>query len=496
MRAQRVLDTLSVRSLASAFVPRVLTGRLFFVLALLVLAAGGLPHARSRQLGQLIKEGRFRPTPAALLEGVRSQLTNDNDMERYRAYAQAALGRPYSSYFVRTRAEWEAQFIRGEEVDSDLSPEVRPAAALQPYRDFLVEYPPAFFLVALPPALVAGGLDGYVLVFKLFMACCLALAVWCTQRFSGLTERSWLLWMGGAVLALGVVTTHRYDAAVTLGLCASMWAVARGRAVLGGVFIGAAIAIKGAPVLFMGPLLMFLFAEHGLLRAARLLFVAVAVVAISVAPVILSSGWALAEAFNYHRVRPLQIESMLGSLLGLSRVISRDWISIVHSFGSVNLAGRPVAAAGALSSVLLLFGLLCTYAVTWRRVRDAMGMTRRQAVADGIVLTGLAFMLFGKVFSPQYLTWILPLCVSAAVLHGGRKPQALIVLLAATQVIYPFVYKFVVELRPWAVTLVIARNVGLAIWAASLLRDTDAAERLQGATDRSESFGAVDSARA
>lgn len=457
---------------------------MFFLIALLALAAGGLSHARSREFGQQVREGRFQPTPAALLEGVRFHLTNDGDMERYRAYAQAVLGRPYSSHYVRTRAEWDAHFARGEEVDTDLFPVVQPSAALQPYRDFLVEYPPAFFLIALPPALLSGGLDGYVLVFKLLMACCLGLAVWCAARYSGLAGRALLPWMGGAVLALGIVTTHRFDAVVALGLCASMWAVSRHRAVLGGICIGAAVAIKGAPLLFIAPLLMYLFAERGLLSAVKLLFAAGMVVVISVAPALLSSGLALAEAFTYHRVRPLQIESTFGAMLALSRVLSTKWITVVHSFGSVNLAGRAVAGAGAISSVVMFLGLLFTYAVTWRRVRDASGMNRRMAVMEGIILTALVFMLFGKVFSPQYLTWILPLCVSAALLRGGRRAHALILLLVLTQVIYPITYQFVIELRPWAILMVVVRNLGMTVWAASLLSgrtDADeAASRLVG----------------
>jgi hypothetical protein len=143
------------------------------------------------------------------------------------------------------------------------------------------------------------------------------------------------------------------------------------------------------------------------------------------------------------------------------------------SYGSVNLAGRPVAAAGSLTSILMLLGILLSYALTWWRVRETEGLARRQAVMEGIVLTGLSFMLLGKVFSPQYLTWILPLCVSAAILRGGRKVQLLIVLLIATQVIYPITYSFVMQLQPWVMALVVARNLGLAVWGSGLIRHAD-----------------------
>jgi hypothetical protein len=470
---------------------RLLAGRGLFFLALALLVVSGLPHARYRAISRSYLEGTFRPTPSSLYEGTRAYLTNQGDMERYRAYAQAALGRAYNSFYIRTRAEWEAQFALGEFGDPDGAPEVRPTAPRRPYQDFLVEYPPAFFLIAIPPALVAADLDGYMLAFKLLMACCLVVAALCTERYAQPGGRPWLNWMGGAVLALGVVSTHRFDAAVTLGLCASLWAVARRQLLLGGAFIGAAVAIKGAPLLFIPPVLMYLYCEQGLRSAVKYLLSAGTVVLASIAPVLLSSGWALAEAFDYHRVRPLQIESTLGALLALSRVFSRDFITSVQSFGSVNLAGRPVAAAGAVTSVLMLLGILCSYALTWRRICTAEGLSRRLAVMEGILLTGLAFMVFGKVFSPQYLTWIVPFCVITAVLRGGHRAPALIVLLVMTQVIYPIAYGLLIALEPWVVLLVLLRNLGLAVWAVSLLCVGKSAAETSRLSDTASLSGAL-----
>jgi len=74
---------------------------------------------------------------------------------RYFAYAEAARGRSYASYFVRTAEDWRKAFAAAEPYRPDAWPDVIPKQALVPYRDYLVEYPPGFFLAALPPSWVA-----------------------------------------------------------------------------------------------------------------------------------------------------------------------------------------------------------------------------------------------------------------------------------------------------------------------------------------------------
>lgn len=447
-------------------------GRLFLIGVLALLVLGGLSHARHRRLVESIKDGTFRPTPAAVLEAVRAHLTNDSDIERYRAYSQAMLGRPYRSHFVRTRADWEALFAQSADVDPELLPEVQPARNLVPYRDFLVEYPPAFFLVALPPALLTADLDSYAAAFKLLMALFLGLAAWWAARFVAApgVARPWAAWTGGAVLALGVVATHRYDAAVAVGVAGALWCAALGRPILCGLLLGAAVAIKGAPVLFLPLIGLYVFTERGLRATLLLLVTAGAVVVASLLPAVLGCGAALLDALSYHRLRPLHIESTLGALLGLGRIVSPGWVEAVHSFGSINLSGPAVGAAGALSSLLMLVGIGAVYLVTWRQLQRTSGLHRRLALLDGVILIGLVFTVLGKVFSPQYLVWILPFCVAGALARRRGFAATLILLMVATQVIYPIAYAWVIKLEPPMLALVVLRNLGLGIWGLLLFR--------------------------
>ena len=89
----------------------------------------------------------------------------DDDVHRYFAYCNAALGRPFNSFYVRSYETWQDDFTTGKVGSLIDFPTVVPSRPLVPYRDFLVEYPPGFFIAALPPALLTtneGLLQGIV----------------------------------------------------------------------------------------------------------------------------------------------------------------------------------------------------------------------------------------------------------------------------------------------------------------------------------------------
>jgi hypothetical protein len=153
-------------------------------------------------------------------------------------------------------------------------------------------------------------------------------------------------------------------------------------------------------------------------------------------------------------------------------VLPGSSIEAVHSYGSINLvgdlgpalAGASVALFGTLATALTLAGLAVGYAATWRRLRGADPPGAAAVLVDGTLAAALAYMVLGKVFSPQYLVWVLPLFA----LRG--RARRVVALLGASQVIYPIAYREVMALRPWAMALVLARNLGLGALGVAAAR--------------------------
>jgi uncharacterized membrane protein len=174
---------------------------------------------------------------------------------------------------------------------------------------------------------------------------------------------------------------------VMLGMAA--WAARRD--VLAGVLIGLAVATKFYPVLFLGPLLL-LCLRAGRMRefwvtagSAAAAWLAVNLPVLIVAP----AGWAR----FYH----------------LSESRSADWGSIWYFFQTERwpfLGMTSIAHLNVLSSLVFLAACVGIGLLT-------LAAPRRPRVAQLFFLTLAAFLMFNKVWSPQYVVWLAPLVVLA-----------------------------------------------------------------------------------
>jgi len=108
---------------------------------------------------------------------------------------------------------------------------------------------------------------------------------------------------------------------------------------------------------------------------------------------------ALISPLHYFLARPIQIEALSGSLLWSASHLGIPY-TIDFSFGSLNLESWLSPWISPCATLLMLSGLFYLFWLQYRRRIDLL-----QA------MVGLVCMLLvtGKVFSPQYLLWLIPL---------------------------------------------------------------------------------------
>ncbi len=162
--------------------------------------------------------------------------------------------------------------------------------------------------------------------------------------------------------------------------------------------------------------------------------------------------------------RPLQIESLGGSLLlALGQVGVYEPV-VVASQSSHNLAGTLPAAMAALMSIVSLLALLMIW-VSFRRSRQYPAELLTTVAAAVAV-----FVTFGRVLSPQYLIWLIPLVPLARGRRGLAAALLMLPALALTQVWAQGRYRDVIELEP-IVWVVLARNLVLVAVVVLLIRE-------------------------
>ncbi|WP_294533583.1 hypothetical protein [uncultured Rhodoblastus sp.] len=399
---------------------------------------------------------------------------NDGDAARYFSYANAMLGRPYATYYVRGMEEWTLAPDGAQ--DPGAFPTVAPPRPLLPWRDFSMEYPPGMAIFALLPALLTRDFDLYHRLFGLEMELLLTLSVFCavqaTERLAPGQGARTLAFALATTAALGFIAARRFDACVSASLGLTFWALAAGRPAGAGAALAFGVVAKGAPILF-APLGAIFYARTGRWRELFASLKAAGAVCLVAGLAFLAlAGDHWRDAFAYHGARPLQIESTWSAALILLAAAKPSLVSgSVYTFGSDNLVSAYEPLLRPLAETAPLLAILAVCCWLWRTLRQSRGeFDRFVALAKAVCVVVVAFSALGKVFSPQYLVWLTPVAAIASLQSTRAAKASLLAGLFLTQLEYPFFYTFfAADLPPIFGLLALTRNLALMFWAAQLL---------------------------
>jgi hypothetical protein len=200
---------------------------------------------------------------------------------------------------------------------------------------------------------------------------------------------------------------------------------------------------------------------RGRSEAIRCGLVFLATVVVVFAPFVALAPGGVLHSVTRQTNRPLQIES-LGSavLLALHHLGGLGSLHESTSHGSQNLAGPGVRVVAALSTGLQLAAIVAVW-LLYRRGRLGLFAASAAAVT--------AFVAFGKVLSPQFLIWLVPLVPLVAGRRGLAACALLLAAMVLTQIWFPSRYwAFARGFREWEAWVVLARDLVLVALFAVL----------------------------
>jgi uncharacterized membrane protein len=331
-----------------------------------------------------------------------------------------------------------------------------------PYRDFRVEYPPAALPVFLLSALPGGDYRQWFETLMALCGCGTIVAVGLSARCLTLGFGT-LAYVALAPLALGSVLLTRFDLWPAMLTSFALAALLAQRLRLGQPALGLAFAAK----LYPGVLLPVALAQawrRGGRREALLcggLFAAV-VLAVYL-PFLLVAPDGVAESVGRQLSRPLQIESLGAAVLLAAHQLLGVGIEMHSSHGSQNLVGPAADVLAVILSVAQVVTLV------WLWIRFARGEQTPARLARYAGASLVAFVALGKVLSPQFLVWLIPVVPLARRMWATF---ALTVALVLTQLWFPYRYwDLVREFDPLASWLVVARDLALVVLLVLLVRE-------------------------
>jgi hypothetical protein len=366
-----------------------------------------------------------------------------------------------------------------------------------PYRDFRVEYPPGALPAFVLPSLVASGsgpvyepdlndaAHAYARAFATLMTLLLAATVVLTAVALSALRAT----VGHAAVALGVVgatplllgqlALTRFDALPVALTAASVAALLQGRPRLAGVALGLAVTAKLYPLLLVPLVALYVWRRRDGREVAVTLGLAAATVAVVLLPFV-----ALAPSESWFSIRAqltrgVQVESLPGSAavalgvaadhLGLGSLgvgVAEGGTGEVRSADVTGALGQVAGALGALAAIAVV---LAVWLAAWRG---------RRTDDDDRFLTGCAAVVaaqlaLGRVLSPQFVLWLLPLVPLVAGRRGRIASALLAAALVATHVWFPGLYRDYVNARAAPETAyLLGRNALLVALLAVLAAPT------------------------
>ena len=348
------------------------------------------------------------------------------------------------------------------------------AGHLVPYRDFRIEYPPGSLPVFVFPTWVRKAFAYHGTYYEWFRVELLVIALLTLAATAralehlGATRRrtyAALAFSALGVALLGPIALSRYDYWPALFALAGIAALLGDRPTLACAAFAAGAAAKVYPIVLIPLALIELWRVGSTRAVARGLGAAAAVLAVAIVPFLVVAPHGLTWALHRQVTRPLQVESLGAAVFVAAHQLGDLHLHVVKSAGSDNLSGPGPRAAATVSGIATILALLLVYALYVRGRRD------KEQLAIACVAAVVAYVTFSKVFSPQYLVWLIPVVPLVGGRRGLRACVLLALVLAMTQVWEPYrYYDYWHTFAPWLSWLVVARDLlvvvllGVLVW--------------------------------
>ncbi len=381
------------------------------------------------------------------------------------------------------------------------------AAGQIPYRDFPFEYPPLALVPMVVPYLVwpfrPVSLEdyrwlfvGFEAVLMLVLAVVLARVVRLgalgslagTDADAGAGGRTdddgpvrsmafrLIVVTAGAALAIA----FRFDLFPAVLVTVALWAALAGRPAAAGVTVGLGVLAKLYPLALVPALAIPSLVRLDLPRLVRYGLAAGLTILVVLAAVVILAGQATFAFLRYQAERGLEIESIGGGLAVLVGLLTGRPPGESYGFSDVEVTG-PFAAAWLAAlpvATALGFGLLAW--LGWRRIR--LGPIAPATVVTFAGASVLMLLATSKVFSIQYVVWIVPF----AALLTGRRFWLAALMMALTMPIHPMLFGDLVRQETLPILGLNLRNallVGLLGWMLRDLARRDPVASKPGSTD-------------
>ena len=176
---------------------------------------------------------------------------------------------------------------------------------------------------------------------------------------------------------------------------------------------------------------------------------------------------------------------MAASVFLALHALAHVHVEVVSNYGSFGLSGsRPAALSTIFTGILVVLVVACA---VWSAYLLSRAHPSRdvQILVAGAASTMVALTVTGKVLSPQYMIWLLPVTVLVAGRLGRAALATMVAAMVLTQCFFPLHYWHLVGLYSNDIAWLVVRNltlIGLLVlcWPRASLGAIPVAGRMIG----------------
>ncbi|HSW58739.1 MAG TPA: glycosyltransferase family 87 protein [Dehalococcoidales bacterium] len=340
-----------------------------------------------------------------------------------------------------------------------------------PYRDFALEYPPFSLLFFILPRLLTDQWIIFSVLYQMETWIFALLGLWYVYKIARRLGKSpWQLMAPytAGILVIGPIIGQQYDIFPAVMTLISVYYFWTGKHKTAWIWLALGVMTKLYPAV-LAPVYLIIYLKNRQIRPLISGVAAFGIVCLSILlPFLIAGPQYLMSLVDYHSLRNIQLESLYSSILLVCYKTGLLQVSLSYEFGSWNLAGSLANILTSLSVYVQGASLLLVYFFIWRQVKPGKSQFTRCGLYFILVLAVLLFT--SKVFSPQYIIWLLP-ALPLVFSQGRRVIWTIFGLIGIlTYLIFPVNYLKLLELETVPVILLFLRNILLVAMAAMALK--------------------------
>lgn len=278
-----------------------------------------------------------------------------------------------------------------------------------PYKDFVFEYPPLMLLFISIPGIIPGNIDVYCTIFFCISVMFYILTTYYIFRILDkfeINNKIASIVIVLTLLLIGVRVLLRNDIFAMFFVISSIYYYCEKRYELSFVLLSLGVMTKIFPIILALAFVIPFIADKKIISVAKYTIISIGICfLISLPFIILDSNSAFAY-LTYHSDRGLQVESVASSII----LFINLFVHIADpssGYGSINISGQipdTIAIVIVPLTIILLitFSVLCLYKYNKAKSVDP----NRTVILAGTTMM-LILVVFNKVFSEQYMLWIM-----------------------------------------------------------------------------------------